>query len=448
LRDGSGRLDALDAGDLGADLRTVFASSYRALDSAAARTCALLALAPGPDIGLPATAALLGRHVNESRAALRILEAAHLVHQHSPGRYRMHDLVRLCATERAEQDIRADVRDAALRRLLGFYLHSSHSAERQLAPHRPDIELEPLARGCVPQQLPDMAAAMAWFDAEYPCLLAAQQLTARRRWHLATWQLTWTVGTYQWRRNYRQDRLATCTPGFEAAERLGDPVVESLAHRCLGLALMQLAEYEPATDHLQRPLTLCEETGDKPNQAQIHQTLGYIWSQRGDHRRALAHAENTLRLHRALGDSVSEANALNAVAWCLAQLGRHEDAYAYCEQALALFRKHEDRLGNASALDSLGYIAHQLGEYGTALLHYQAAAQLRRDIGVAQHEADTLVRMADTHRALGQRAEARRAWQWAVGLYRGQHMDAEAQRVQDKLDLLELPTTATFVAGQ
>jgi predicted transcriptional regulator of viral defense system len=54
----------------------------------------LLGIAPGPDIGLPAVAALSGLGTGHTRKALTALEEASLLERRSQGRYAMHDLIR------------------------------------------------------------------------------------------------------------------------------------------------------------------------------------------------------------------------------------------------------------------------------------------------------------------------------------------------------------------
>lgn len=156
------RLDALDAGEIGANLRAVFSWSRDALSDAAAELFALLGLVPSPDASLASIDALLARP--GARALLRQLENAHLVQQHVPGRYRMHDLVRLYAADLAGEN------PEALHRFADHLLRRAGSAALTLEPHKPLPELEPCER------FPDAASAMQWFDDEHESLLAVQPL--------------------------------------------------------------------------------------------------------------------------------------------------------------------------------------------------------------------------------------------------------------------------------
>lgn len=121
LRHAADRLDTLDGGELGFNFRAVLSRSYRALSTEAARVFGLLGLAPGADISLSAAASLTGLPHSRARVVLRDLDSAYLVQQYSRDRYRMHDLVRLYAAERAGYDQPPGDRTSALQRLLDFY---------------------------------------------------------------------------------------------------------------------------------------------------------------------------------------------------------------------------------------------------------------------------------------------------------------------------------------
>ena len=98
------RLDALETGDQTASVRAVLSWSYRALDPEAATVFGLMGLAPGPDISLSAASSLTMLPAARVRAVLRDLETASLVQQHVPGRYRMHELLRLTAADQVTRD--------------------------------------------------------------------------------------------------------------------------------------------------------------------------------------------------------------------------------------------------------------------------------------------------------------------------------------------------------
>lgn len=118
-------LDALDTDDVAASLRAVFSVSYTALDEETARAFRLLAAAPGADISLPAATHLIA--VGNARQLIRRLTGAHLMEEHQPGRFRMHDLVRRYASELA--------RDGdSVTQLTNYYLHAASLAMDHFTP--------------------------------------------------------------------------------------------------------------------------------------------------------------------------------------------------------------------------------------------------------------------------------------------------------------------------
>lgn len=394
LRDASARLDALDAGELTADLRAVFSWSFHALGAETAVMFGLLGLMPGPDIGGSAAACLTALPITRARALLKELEHAHLLRQHAPGRYRMHDLIRLYAAEHAGRDHSAGTRTVALRRLVDFYLHTANTGHWLLDPHRQPIKLDhPPVSGCLPQPLQDEAAALTWFDTEYPCLLAIHQLAIERGWHLLVWQLAWELDGFHRRRGHVHANLATWRAGLAAADRLGDPAIQARAHLRLGNACNRIGRHTEGLNHLRQALTLSEQSGSVAVQGHIHHCLAWAWELQGDDQQALTHATRALRLSKTLDNPVWEARALNAVGRYQARLGQHQQAYAYCEQALSLFREYHDRDGEADTLNSLGYIAHRSGQHDLALGYYHRALTLFRALGGTYDEANTLDRL-------------------------------------------------------
>jgi DNA-binding SARP family transcriptional activator/tetratricopeptide (TPR) repeat protein len=440
LRDTSVRLAALDAGDRRSNVRVVLSCSYCTLDADTATVFWLLGLAPGPDIGLPGASALAALPVSRTREVLRELEDASLIRQYRPGRFRMHDLIRLYAVEQGRDALRAEAWEAALRRLTDFYLHTAHNGGRHMDPNRTPLELPPPAVGSHPQPLSDTATAFAWFDTEHACLLAVHREAAARGWHHTVCQLAWTVTAFHGRRGHLHDDLATWRSTVASADRIDDPVLRIVTYKYLGHALARTGHSGPAVQHLERALALARAAQDRTQQALTHRALAWAWERRGDDRQALAHATHALHLFRALDQRAGEAVALNSVGWYLARLGQYEQAREHCRASLALHRSHHNRAGEATALDSLGYIDHHTGRFTLAIDHYQQALTLRRALGYTYSLADTLDAIGHTYLALDKLEQARAVWQEALDSYRTQRRDADATRVRRQLDSLERQT--------
>lgn len=436
LRDAADRLDLLNAGELSANLRGVFSCSYQALAPQTAYTSTLLGLAPGPDISLPAIASLIGESSARTRALLQDLETASLVQQYIPGRYRMHDLTRLYAAERARSDHSKETRHAALRRLVDFYLHAAYTGERALNRHRQPIELGPPAVGCLSYVLDTPEAAMAWFGTEQLCLLAAQRLAADQSWCTLVWQLAWALESFHWRRGHVHDPVVVWRAALLAADRLGEPATQALVHRHLGRAYIWAEMHTEAFHHLWQALTLSEQNGDTLAQAAGYRALSWACGQQNDHQEALALALRALPLYQTLNNPVWEANGLNSVGRCYTRLGHYEQARTYCESALTLYRDHGDQYGEAEALDELGLVAHHAGQHARALTYFRQTLNLQRKLSNTLGEANTLVRLGDVHAALGDHDDACDAWQQALKLYQTQHRTTEVEHIRQQMAAL------------
>jgi DNA-binding SARP family transcriptional activator/tetratricopeptide (TPR) repeat protein len=424
-------VEALDSEDPTASLPTVLSWSLRHLTEQQRTAFALLSIAPGPDIGLPAAACLTGLAEREAHATVQALADASLLDRLPTGRYGMHDLVRAYATTVAAE-LPGEVRETALHRVLDFYARTVHAADRLLNPHRDPVPLDlPEAHA---HPLPDAAAALAWCDAEHACLLAAQQTAAAHQWHATVWHLAWGLHTFHYRRGHRHDHLAVWQAAADAAEHLPGPDLVIFAHQALGLTYGHLDRHEDALRHLHQALTFAEQHDAVSHKAHTHRLLARAWSQQGDDRKALDHARCALHLYRGLDQPVGEADALNSVGWRAARLGDYETAREHCQAALALHKSLRDPTGEAATEDSLGYIDHHSGHHERAIAHYERAITMLRDLGNTYETPGVLESSAHPHLALGDRHQARKIWREALRLFREQGRHDDVHRVQARLD--------------
>jgi DNA-binding SARP family transcriptional activator/tetratricopeptide (TPR) repeat protein/transcriptional regulator with XRE-family HTH domain len=435
LRDIRQRLDWLDSGDQAADVRAVFFWSYRLLGEPAARMFRLLGAHPGPDISEAAAASLAAVSGPEARAALSDLTRANLLQEPAPGRFALHDLLHAYAADLGDEEERRN----ALCRMLDHYLHTARAAVPLVYAGAGQITALLPGPGEAAERFSGPDQARAWLQAEYPALLAAAAAAADSGFDTHAWQLPAVLREHFDRRGYYADWAKCQRLALAAADRLGDPAAQALAHRLLGQALIQLRRLDDARCHLQEALKLDLRLGDHAGQGSCHFQIAGIFASREDHSQALSHHRQSLRLWRAVGDLTGQAHALNAVGWDNAQLGNYQRALSYCGKALKLHRESGNRLGEAATLDSLGYCCHQAGHYSQAIAYYRQALPAYADAGDRYLRAQTLIHLGETHRANGDQEATRDVWLQALAILSDLH-HPDAAPIRAKLHDLTAPT--------
>lgn len=417
-------LDELSTVDAATNVRAVFSWSYRTLSTSAARLFRHLAAQPGRDAPTGVAESLVA---GAATPLLDELIGAHLVTEHRPGRYSMHDLLRAYAIELTLELDGSAGWTAATRRVLDHHLRTAHAAALLVDPTRAAIPC--LVAG--PAAVADRTQAMAWFDAEYQNLLAAVERAASSGFDTHTWQLAWALADFQQWRGLWHDRAATLNSALAATERLGDPTERARAHRGLGYAHTKLRDSARAQVHFGHALELYRALDDPHGQTRVHHGLSAVLERAGDHRMALWHAQRALELCTAAGNPAHRARAVGLVGWCHAQLGDHRQAMPACRQALELARTAGDAIAEATSCDSLGFIHHQLGEHQTAADYYETALDLRRILGHRSGEASTLTKLGATRAELGELGAALRTWRSALLLL--EQLGEPADRVRAEL---------------
>ncbi len=440
----AGRLDALDAGDPTANVRTVISLSYQHLSDGAARMFRLLGLHPGPDITTPAAASLAAATLGQARQALRELARASLIGEHVPGRYAFHDLLRSYAVERAEDQIPYSERNAVMLRTLDHYLQSAHAARVLLYPSHDTIRLDPPLPGVRPESFAAKQAALEWLDAEYQVLLKAIDGSVRNNLDDYAWKFPVVLWTYYYVCGHWHDGVATQRVAVEAARRRGERNGFARAMRGLGGALTQLGEYAEAQEWLRLAREMFEETGDLVGLARTALMMSQAYDYQGLYTESLQATDDALALSSAApGDpdmQLVRAAALNNSAWCRMRLGELEQARDRCLEAISLCRSIGYAPGEAGTWDTLGYVYQHLGEYTEAVRCFGHALELGALSGNRLQVANTLGHLAETHQAAGDIAAARSAWARALDVYDDlRHRDAAKVRAKiRKLDSVPL----------
>ena len=371
LADQRRRMDELTAGDLA--MRACFQVSFDALphrngtSADPAHAFRLLGVWPGPSIGLPAAAALIGQPEWPVADALEVLVDAHLLESPAPDRYRLHDLLRAYAAERARADEPPQAVEDAVRRVLDWYLRTADAAAGVVAPYRERVPLGPAEPGGEPFAFATAEEALAWCEQERTNLVAATRQAAAYGLHDIAWKLPVAASVCFDRLGYRAEWLTTHRIALDSVRELGDRRGEAWVLNNIGMVL---------------------------GQQHVNEAVGYF--------------EQALAILRETGDREDQARAANNLAFCYAILGRYEEAVPALLDALELQRELGRRYGEAVALCNLGEAYVELGRHDEAIVRSQEALAIVREVGSVRYEGYALYNLGRAHLALGHPGRGRR----------------------------------------
>jgi DNA-binding SARP family transcriptional activator/tetratricopeptide (TPR) repeat protein len=411
------RLDLLETGnDPHTAIRTVLSWSYRHLDRAAARAFRLTGLPTGPDLDTRAIAVLTGTTVREAERVADELLHANLWIEAQPGRYRMHDLLRIYARElAASEDPEAD-RHRAVRLLLLWYLHSAAAAESHLTATRRRIALERYPGTVPPLTFAGSPEAMGWFETERRNLVAASRQADEDGLPTIAWQLPASLGIFFYIRKYWTDWLSTHETALAAAEREQHQEGTARVATSLGNAYYDLQDYTNAIDYHSKALRIRQTLHDLGGQA-------ISLMNTAEAHRGLAHFEEATQLfHEALtafretGDQYGEAMTLSNLGNLHYEAGNWTQALADGSAALALRRELNDPHGLSFTLNCLGDVYRKLHRFDEAIDALTEARQIRHQYQDRYNEAVTLCSLAETMTDRGRPEQAQAFWQEARAL--------------------------------
>jgi DNA-binding SARP family transcriptional activator len=401
LRAQQTRISALSDGER--DLGAIFDLSYRSLPAAEQLMFRCFGLIPGPDFDSYATAALTGTDPSTAERLLEDLVDHNLVIQHVPGRYRLHDLIRLHARVLADRDP-VLARDAALNRLMDYYQHSAGRADSLISRFP-----RPAPAGPVPAHtpaLPDADAGQAWLRAERPNLLAALCHTTGHGRHERAVALTSGMATLLRNDGSWSEALALHAGAIASACSVGDRAGQAAALIQLGVIRNLTGDCQGALDALAHASQLYRELGDQLGQANALTQLGDIRGFVDDYPGAAGDLERALRLYQQLGNPLGQANALARLGDIRRYTGDLPGAIPGLEQALQLYQQVGDRGGQGSVLISLGNAQRLTGDFVAAARNLEEALRLYGRLGHQLGRANALSELGELRRLTGDYPDA------------------------------------------
>ncbi|WP_188192164.1 ATP-binding protein [Nonomuraea sp. SYSU D8015] len=429
-------LTALTIGDDVA-LHSALDLSYRALRPDTARLYRLLSLIPGDRFGADATAALAGVSRMEARRLLGELTDANLLTDIEDGRYRFHHaLVRSHAYQLIETEDPGEAREAAVGRLLAWYLATAACAERRLRPHRTGLPRDAEPR---PAELTDFGGpedALQWLESERANLSAAVEMAHDRGREATAWQLAdamWALFLFM---GHHMERVAVEETGLAAARSCGDRYAEAKMLNRLGLSLNALGRHDEAVARLGEALELWRQLGEREREVGTRRRLGLVSAGRGDHDAAIAELTAAIAAYRELGSGRNTALALMDLAGVLLARGQAFDAVVHLEQARALLRGVDDAYNRARVSIFLGHAHAGAGNHDEADRELRTGLEAMSELGSSAGRAAALEGLGELAERTGRRDEARQRYESALEIL-GEEGSVGYIRIRARLERLK-----------
>ncbi|GLY38302.1 SARP family transcriptional regulator [Amycolatopsis sp. NBRC 101858] len=424
------RLDWLAVGDLA--VRASFAISYHQLPATHQILFRRLGSLGVPTFGAWLAAAVLGI---DARAAERMLEDLVGCNLVEPAgrvadavRYRLHDLLRCFAAEKAEEEP-APARRQTITRALGGWLHLSEQAAARL----PRSVLTP-APGDASRWQPGsepITDPTEWFEAELPALHAAIKIAvaegmADHSWELAVmcqqyfdhsgrnevWfqfttdalagvsdgrgraALLLGLGQLHIYRDRFPEAFAALRESLAISEELGD--VPGIARALGGLATTYrvTGQAGAALDFNARATVLAIETGDRHLEIQLRAGAATLHLAEGRPERAWTLLEEALERAMTLGDDHRTAAVLTRCGEFNIKQNAPAKALRQLTRALEIVEGQRDRRCTARVQLHLGRAHAMLGNTATAIDVLAAACSLFVELGDGQNEANCAFELA------------------------------------------------------
>jgi tetratricopeptide (TPR) repeat protein len=401
LADERWRLERLRVGDL--EVRASIALSYRELSAEDARLFRLLGLLRGADFASPAAAHLLGVEEERGREALERLVEAQLLEPAGGGRYRFHDLVRLFARERLEEEEPQAAREAACLRVARWL----------------DAQADVWVAWLM--QRDRITEALMAFEWERENLVAAVEWAYQgREWSLAVHLAENLARFFEIRGylGYLDDWERTHQYALEAARRAGDPHGEAHMLNNLGTVYRLRGQWAEAIECYKASLHLFQVLGDRHGEGETLKNIGVIYWRQGRWEEAIKMYEASLRIYRELGDRHGESKILNNLGLVYTNQGRLDEAIKMYEESLRICQELGDRHGESIALNNLGEVYFRQGRWAEAIEMYEASLRIFRELGDRLGEGVTLMGLGNVYTQQGRWAEAIEMYEASLRLFR------------------------------
>ncbi|WP_370367687.1 BTAD domain-containing putative transcriptional regulator [Catenulispora sp. GP43] len=412
---------------------SAIALSFYSLSAQLRTLLCRLAGHPGPDIGLPAAAALAQSDATGTDLALDALVEHHLIEETTRHRYRLHDLIREFALDRAWHEQTLDDVEDAVHRTFLLYLQTAERAGRTLYPSEPASHntsqpqsiAEPADLAGVAIDVDSRKSVRAWLDLESANLTAILEFASAHGWRGPTTSLLHILAGHLDRRGHWREAIellrkaATDVPDLQSAstDPSEDFATAAQIHTDLAAFYARAGELEKALTHATAAVTIWTVNKHPYGQAEATLHSGRIHWLSGRRTEAVEDFRVAAEMFGGLGAPERRATAEYHLGIGLFELGQLDAAFECMQRVLSAASALGDAELRCDVLINLGKMHLIADECDVAMAYFHQAQPLAAESGDPQCLAVLATNIGAVHRRRGQAdlalASFRQALAWS-----------------------------------
>ncbi|MFD8348446.1 ATP-binding protein [Streptomyces coelicoflavus] len=390
------RLELLRAGDL--EVRASFSISYAELSESRKEIFRNLGALPPQGFTTDVVAVLSDITVDDSEAALEYLVDANLIESSSsPGRYHIHDLLRVFALERLKEEGGEEGVSALTASMVHYYTFVASQADSAL--HDGSASGNPFSTA---------QAATDWFELEHSALVYVVKLANKRELDEYAVGCAMSLTRFFERRLHGNSWAIVSRTALDSARRMQDrkllivvilEVVQFL-HKFPSKEISVMALLDEAHD-------LAREIGSASYKSRVLLRLGELAEEKGHLDEAQRLLNMAVQLARKCRDTHQEGKALLSLADVLQVKGDLEGAEDSSNKARLLFYAGRDKHCTGNAWSNLGEVKKERGILVEAHRCFSLAVRCYEEVHDLHCAGMAYLARAEVQRGLEQIASAR-----------------------------------------
>ncbi|MFF1822003.1 ATP-binding protein [Kribbella sp. NPDC058245] len=412
LGDENHRLDSLGSDETG--VRANIASSFefletsdRPLDREAVHALPLLSIPDGPDLQTFVVARLLDVPVRKADAILERLVDLNLLESVSPERYRFHDLIRAYAREIAEATLSPAESDAALERVIRFYIGFAWACQAKSHHSSPRLDLATVSH-VPPPAVTNVLKALQWLDSEQLNLLDRwQQLLASS---LATSalvpELVLSLFGYQESRSRWVEMREMHRDAVQLAEKVGLPLMAAWLQHDSAIPEVENGSFDVGLAHLLKALDMFRVLGDLRGQARCASSATHVLGRLNRIDEALELGNESLRVSQQIGDKTVVGVAHVALGGLYDRSGRFAQADESFQRGIDLAEQTGDLRSIGKRYLNTGFSHFLVGRTDDAIAPLLRSIEVGRQMGNDELESQGWQCLAAVYAIQGHYQEA------------------------------------------